>query len=263
MFFLLKRVAKTLLLPPAGLLLLAGLGAWLVLRRGASSAARRAGWTCILASLVTLWMLSVPVVSESLSRAVEHYPALDVTRPAGAQAIVILGGGAARIAPEYQGPAAGSELLERVSYGAYVARRTGLPLLISGGPLEALAMRATLERDFGIEPRWVIGDSHDTFTDAQLASRLLLPAGVRRILLVTSSRHEWRAAHEFMSSGFEVVPAPLHVWVSHRHVVSDYLPDPDALKESTEAMNEALGDLVRRVFDATHLRRHARTAAAA
>ena len=35
-------------------------------------------------------------------------------------------------APEYGGPAAGPGLLERLSYGAYVARRTGLPVLVSG-----------------------------------------------------------------------------------------------------------------------------------
>jgi len=58
MFVLLKRLTKTLLLPPAGPLLLAALGVWLVLRRGgASPAARKAGWALIIGGLTTLWVL--------------------------------------------------------------------------------------------------------------------------------------------------------------------------------------------------------------
>jgi uncharacterized SAM-binding protein YcdF (DUF218 family) len=256
MLFLLKKLGKTLLLPPGGLVLVAALGAWLVLRGGASPAARKAGWALILASIGALWLLSVPVVAESLSRAVERYPAFEPSRQTGAQAIVILGGGSARFAPEYGGPAASFELLERLSYGASLAHRTGLPVLISGDLAQAPAMRAVLQRDFGIEPRWIVGDSLDTFTDAQLSFGLLHPAGITRVVLVTSSNHEWRAAHEFMSTGLEVLPAPVHVWAAHAHEASDYVPQPLALVESTEALNEMVGDLVRRAFAATHLRRH-------
>jgi uncharacterized SAM-binding protein YcdF (DUF218 family) len=256
MFFALKTLLRSLLLPPAGLLLLVGFGVWLVLRWGTGSAARRAGWACIVSGVAALWLLSTPVVAEGLTRLVQHYPALDLARPVRAGAIVILAGGTHRTAPEYGGPAAGFELLERVSYGAYVARRTGLPVLVSGNPDEALAMRAVLARDFGIEARWVVSDSHDTFTDAQLSLQLLRAAGISRIVLVTSSSHEWRAAHEFASAGAEVEPAPVHVWLSHSHVLGDYLPSPLALLESTEALYEMLGDRVRQVFAATHLRRH-------
>jgi uncharacterized SAM-binding protein YcdF (DUF218 family) len=256
MFFLLKRLLKTLLLPPAGPLLLVALGVWLVLRRGASPAARKAGWACILGGVVSLWVLATPVVAEALTRAAEGYPALDPAQPLHAQAIVILAGGEARTAPEYGGPAAGGVLLERVSYGGYLARRTGLPVLISAPAREALAMRVVLGRDFGIEPRWVVSTSRDTFTDAQLSSQLLRPDGIASVALVTSSNHEWRAAREFESCGLNVVPAPVHVWAPRAREPSDYLPDPAALVESTEALNEVLGDVVRRVFAATHLRRH-------
>jgi uncharacterized SAM-binding protein YcdF (DUF218 family) len=256
MFFLLKRLLKTLLLPPAGPLLLASLGVWLALRRGASPAVRRAGSACILGGIVSLWLLATPVVADVLTRLAERYPALDPGQPLRAQAIVILAGGEGRIAPEYGGPAAGFELLERVSYGGYLARRTGLPVLISGSAREALAMRAVLGRDFGIEPRWVVSTSRDTFTDAQLSAQLLRPDGIASVALVTSSNHEWRAAHEFLSSGLQVVPAPVHVWAPYPHQPSDYLPEPLALLRSTEAVNEVIGDLVRRVFAATDLRRH-------
>lgn len=256
MFFTLKALLKAMALPPTGPLLLAACGAWLALRRRAGDAARRAGWACLLTGLATLWLLSTPVVAEGLVRLAGRYPALELTRPLRAQAVVILGGGSERIAPEYGGPALADELIERVSYGAFLARRTGLPVLISGARPEALAMRVVLARDFGITPRWVVSDSRDTFTDAELSAALLRPDGISRVALVTSSEHEWRAAHEFMSTGFEVEPAPVHVWAPHPHRPTDFLPGGLALHHSAAALNELLGDVVRRVFAVTHLRRH-------
>jgi uncharacterized SAM-binding protein YcdF (DUF218 family) len=256
MFITLKFLLRTLVLPPAGPLLLAGLSLWLLARRRTGGAARRAAVALITVSLATLWVLSMPVVAEALTRLAERYPALDLTRPLRAQAIVILGGGTQRLAPEYGEPAAGLELLERVSYGAYVARRTGLPVLVSGSAREALAMRATLARDFGITTHWVNGESRDTFDDAQLSARLLRADGVERIVLVTTGTHEWRAAHEFLSAGLAVEPAPVHVWAPHPHDFKDYLPEALGLLESREALYEILGDLVRQVLAATHLRAH-------
>jgi len=256
MFVTLKKLLGTLLLPPAGPLLLAALGVWLLARRGSGGVARKAGAALAVASLAALWLLSTPAIADGLTRLAEHYPALDLNRPVRGQAIVILGGGTARTAPEYGGPAVGFELLERVSYGAYLARRTGLPVLVSGSAHEALAMRATLARDFGITARWVNGESYDTFDDAQLSARLLKADRIGRIVLVTSSNHEWRAAQEFGSTGLAVEPAPVHVWAPHSHVFRDYLPDAAGLLQSTEALHEIVGDLARPLLAATHLRRH-------
>ena len=256
MFVTLKTFLGTVLLPPGGLVLLAVAGLWLLARGRAESAARASGWALVIASLAALWLLSTPVVADGLTRLAERYPALDPGQPLRARAIVILGGGTGRTAPEYGGPAAGGELLERVSYGAYLARRTGLPVLVSGSTREAAAMCATLARDFGITARWVDADSRDTFDDAQLSARLLRADGIARILLVTSSYHEWRAAREFESVGIAVDPAPVHVWAPRPRALEDYLPDPPGLVKSTEALRDILGNAVRPLLAATHLRRH-------
>jgi uncharacterized SAM-binding protein YcdF (DUF218 family) len=254
MFITVKTLLKTLVLPPAGLLILAFVGLWLLRRRG--GAAARIGLVLLVGALAALWLLATPAVGEALSRMAERYPALDLSRPVRAQAIVILGGGeAVADAPEYGGPAAGLELLERVSYGAFLARRTRLPVLVSGSAREALAMRTVLARDFMVEARWVDDQSRDTFDDARYSARLLRADGVRRILLVTSASHEWRAAHEFASAGLEVDPAPVHVWTRTEHGMTYYLPGSVALLRSGEALYELLGDAVRRLLAATHLRR--------
>ena len=145
-------------------------------------------------------------------------------------------------------------LLERIAYGAFLAHRTALPVLVSGTAAEALAMRVSLARDFGIQVRWVEERSRDTFQNAQFSSRLLKAAGVSRILLVTSSAHAWRASHEFASAGITVVPAPVGVWAPRETGLLRYLPAPTALARSSAALYELLGDLVRRALAALRLR---------
>jgi uncharacterized SAM-binding protein YcdF (DUF218 family) len=251
-----KLLLQMLVLPPAGPLLLTIAGLCLT-RLADRRGMRRVGWTLLIAGIATQWLLATPVVANVLSLSAQRCPPLDLTRPVEAGAIVILGGDwARREASEYGGaPAAGDGLLSRVAYGAYLAHRTGLPVLITGLPHEVRAMRASLSRDFGVEPRWIESESHDTFESAHLSSRILKPAGVRRIVLVTSAVHEWRAAHEFESAGLGVVPAPEAFWSWPGFGARRYWPSPSALKGSTDALHEIIGDLARRAMAAAGVRR--------
>jgi uncharacterized SAM-binding protein YcdF (DUF218 family) len=256
--FTLKLLLRTLVVPPAGPLLLAVTGA-VILGTRAGARARRAGWVLLAAGLAALWLLATPCVSDLLARAAQREPPLDLARPVAAQAIVILGGGLERIAaPEYGGAdAAGPWLLERLAYGAYLARRTGLPVLVSGTATEARAMRASLARDFALEPRWVENQSRDTFENAQFSARLLRAAGVSGIVLVTDADHAWRAAHEFAGAGFTVVPAPVGDWGSGQTGPDRFLPGSVALARSASALHELCGDLAREVLASLGLRRQA------
>lgn len=254
MLITLKMLLRTLVLPPAGLVILAALGTLLLLGRARS--VRRAGWALLFASLAALWLLSTPIVAEWLQRTVQRYPPLDLGQPVKADAIVILGGGEKRLsAPEYAGPAAGRGLLERLSYGAYLQRKTHLPVVVSGTASEALVMQATLMRDYGIQVTWADARSRDTFQNAQFSAQLLSANKLHRILLVTSAAHEWRAAQEFRSAGLEVVPAPTEVWEPPSEPRFRFVANGGDLQRSSEALYELLGDAVRRFFAATHLRR--------
>ncbi|HEY6823117.1 MAG TPA: YdcF family protein [Steroidobacteraceae bacterium] len=259
MFIALKTLLHTLLLPPGGPLLLAAAGAWLI-ARGTGGRLRRAGWVLLVAALATLWLLATPLVADALEAAAERCPALDLSRPVPAQAVVILGGAAGRLdAPEYGGePAAAWELLERLNYGAHIARRTGLPVAVSGSGDEVLAMNATLARDFGVATRWIEDRSRDTFENAQFCAALLRPLGIKSIVLVTSANHEWRAVQEFSGAGFAVVPAPVGLYVRHKVRLTSYVPNALALAASTAALYELIGDLARRAFEILHLRQHTR-----
>jgi uncharacterized SAM-binding protein YcdF (DUF218 family) len=250
MFLLrLKTLLRDLLLPPAGLLILGFFGLWLWSRRPQLARA------CIALSLGGLWLLSMPIVADTLTRLTEPYPALDWTQVAGTQAIVILGGGEHRNwAPEYGGPSADAVLLDRLAYGVYVSRRTGLPILVTGFHTEAIAMRDSLRRTFGVEARWVDAESYDTFQNAHHAMQLLRADGVHRVILITSGTHIRRSLHEFTAAGADVVPAPVGMIGSNEVRLDSFFPHPDALLHSYIAVYELVGESVRWFLATTHLR---------
>lgn len=249
MLILLKSLARNLVLPPAGPLILAVFGLVLMPRR------RRLGGVMVVTGVAALWLCATPVVADVLMRMAERYPSLDPAKPVNAQAVVILGGGGVRNAPEYGGLAMEGDPLGRVVYGAIVAKRTSLPILVTGTRDEAAAMSTTLSRDLGVNARWIENQSGDTFENARFSARLLRPAGVHRIIVVTSASHEWRAAHEFMAAGFEVIPAPVGGEAPRARGIMGYIPGPTGLERSYAAMYELLGEPVRELMAALHLRR--------
>jgi uncharacterized SAM-binding protein YcdF (DUF218 family) len=248
---LLKTITRNLILPPSGFLLLGFLGFALLKRR--PTMAR----VFLALSLVSLWVFSVPVIADALAGLVERDPPLDLSLPTGAQAVVILGGGGqVKRAPEYGGPAARPLLLERLTYGAYVARKTGLPVLVSGAQVEAAAMRETLQRNFDIPVRWVDDQAGDTFQNARNSVRMLKNDGIERVVLVTHASHMVRSAREFIAAGVQVVPAPTGFASTRGHSIEGYFPSPDGLMQSYTVLYELLGEQVQAFLAFTHLRRH-------
>ena len=251
MFWLqLKTLLKHLVLPPAGPMLLALIGIALINRR------RVLARTFMITGIGSLWLMSIPPISNAIAGLAQHYPPVDLVSASGAQAIVILGGGGQRaFAPEYGGPAADALLLERLTYGAFLSRKTGMPILVTGFFVEAQAMHDTLQRNFGIDARWVDNRAYDTYENARNSAQLLKADGVHQIILVTHASQMWRAVHEFADAGIESFPAPLGMRVDHEPGVARYLPNASALERSCSAVNELLGEPVRALLSATHLRR--------
>jgi uncharacterized SAM-binding protein YcdF (DUF218 family) len=246
----LKQLLKDLILPPAGPLLLALLGLLLLKVRP------RLARIFIVVSFASLWLLCTPIVSDALTGLVERYPPVDLGQAATAQAIVILGGGGQRpFAPEYQGPAAEPFLLERLSYGAYLAKKTGLPILVTGFSIEARAMHDSLQRNFGVETRWIDDQAFDTFQNARNTARILSAENVHRIVLVTRATHMPRSVQEFTDAGFDVVPAPVGILAPREFGVLKFIPNAEALIRSYAAIYELIGEPVRIFLSASHLRR--------
>lgn len=249
MIFELRILLRTLILPPACFLVLGFIGLALVRRH------RGLGVTLAAVSLAGLWLLSTPLIADALERIAAHYPALSLARPVAAQAIVILGGGGYREdAPEYRGPAPEYEMYDRLAYGAYVARHTGLPILVTGHGMEAITMQVSLARDFGTHTKWVDEAAQDTYDNAQNSARILRAAGITHVVLVTSDTHLWRAAHEFLAAGLSVVPAPADVWAPREVGSMRYVPTATGLVRSYRAVYELVGEGIRDLLVAIHLR---------
>jgi uncharacterized SAM-binding protein YcdF (DUF218 family) len=197
--------------------------------------------------VLSLLALSLPSVSGALLHSLDNRGALDLAQTREVQAIVILGGGIRRDAPEYGGDTLGRLTLERVRYGAWVARRTQLPVLASGGTVhggtaEAVLMKRALEEEFGVEVRWTEARSRDTRSNAGESAALLLPLGITRVLLVAHGFDMPRATAEFASAGLQVTAAPTMVAtgrVSADHPI-EWLPAMSALHGSYYALYELL-----------------------
>jgi len=137
----------------------------------------------------TLLVLSMPVISGLLVDSLNDSGPLDLADVRGAEAIVIPGGGTRRDALEYGGDTVGQLSLDRVRYGAVVAKRTGLPVLVSGGSpyggrTEAELMRQTLANvtsAYGAKFELSVDDSNPvTYNDPQLVEQTL--PTIRRVV---------------------------------------------------------------------------------
>ena len=106
--FLLKKALTALVLPPTGPLLLALIG--LAIERVRPRLGRSLAWI----GVVALAALSLPAISDALQRVLNESPALDLAQANRAQAIVVLGGGIRRAAPEYAGDTLGRSEERRV-----------------------------------------------------------------------------------------------------------------------------------------------------
>jgi uncharacterized SAM-binding protein YcdF (DUF218 family) len=244
--FGLRVVLRGLIMPPALQLLIAITGL-LVWRRRA-----RLGFALCAIGIVSLWLLSTPFIADAIAHSAEDYPALHPAHltpaQAQAQAIVILGGGFRRDAPEVGAdtPSITGDL--RLIEGARVARATHLPVAISGAPPEAAAMRSFMESDLQVPVRWVEGESWTTRQNAEFSARMLRPLGIDRIILVTSSPHMTRAVGDFTAAGFQVTAAPADMVTRDDPGLFWLLPSAHALTRSEAAIYEWTGRLFHRFF---------------
>jgi uncharacterized SAM-binding protein YcdF (DUF218 family) len=237
-----KILVVALILPPGGPLLLIA-GGLLALRR-----AKRLGAALAWLGVTALLVLSMPIVSASLTLLMDDAPVFGPRNASTAEAIVILGGGMRRAAPEYGGDTLNCLTLERVRYGAWLAEQTGLPILVTGGyrfagPSEAQVMRQALEKEFRIPVRWVEGISRNTHENAILSAKVLREFGLRRIILVSHAVDIRRARSEFEKAGFEVVPAPTVVPQPSLDSYKELMPDAAALQSSTLVLYELMANV--------------------
>lgn len=235
------------LIAPLNIVLLLLAFAWLFRRRGARSA------RLLLAGLLLLLTASLPAVAHGLMGVLEsEYPILPVVDLPEADAIVLLGGTVVSLQP----PRVEAEEMAgaRVQRALRLFRAGKAPVIVcsGGNPYrgpdgevrsESDDMRDLLV-DLGVPESAVRreAESRNTNENARYSAALLRELSAKKILLVTSAFHMRRAAALFRREGFDVIAAP-----SDPRAVSSpwrwnaWMPGPDSLRMTTQAINEIVG----------------------
>ena len=230
-----------LLLPPTGCIVLIAAG--LLLRGGWRRFGRRLTW----ASLITLILLGMPVVADNMLRTLE--PNLPTTPPADRppQAIVVLSAESIHTPEEDLGARPGLLTLDRLRTAAMLHRRTGLPILVSGGaphlgaPSLAAVMARSLHDDFQSPARWIEPKSADTWENARFSADILRAEGISSIYLVTHAWHMRRALLAFHATGLTVTAAPTSLDQPPELDLDDFIPRAGGWQTSYFALHEWIG----------------------
>jgi uncharacterized SAM-binding protein YcdF (DUF218 family) len=253
-----KPLVAALLLPPVPFLLLVLVGARLMFKR------QLLAWLLLLVAVLGLWLCSTTAVSRALTLgALQAPPALtaaevaDIKRNPGKTAIVVLGGGRRTLAPEYGVSTLNARSVERLRYGIWLSRETGVPVLFAGGvgrgeqqgQTEGDIAKNMAEREFRHPLRWVENQSRDTHENARLSVALLRPQGIERVILVTHAYHLPRALRNFEEAGaagtnaapLRTVGAAVGRPVPGPWKLNDWLPSLRGMEETWLALHELLG----------------------
>lgn len=236
-----RGILLTLAIPPTGFVVLIVVG--LLLRGGWQRFGRRLTW----ASLIALILFGMPVVSYSMLLALET--GLPLIPPADhpPQAIIVLGGEVIRAHQERLGIRPGLLTLDRLRTGAALHRRTGLPILVTGGttqpntPAVGLVMAQSLDDDFQAPARWVESASVDTWENARLSADILRAEGITSAYVVTHAWHMRRALLAFQDTGLIVTAAPTALDDPLGPNLSDFLPRAGGWQTGYFAIHEWIG----------------------
>lgn len=286
-----KPILTTLVLPPVPFLLLILIGARLILPR------RGVGYLVLLVGVIGVWLSNCQGVAVWLQDHVLRPPqalgaaSLGRLEGVGRQyvqrdvaaggrkggrilssvvppaAIIVLGAGRESVSKAYGTADLTSHSAERLRYGVWLARRTGLPLGFTGGvgwaqrgdegPAEA-DIAAYIARDaYGVNMRWIESQSADTRGNAALTITMLADQRVPEVVIVTDAFHMPRARRDFelaaqrradMHPGepvIKVTPAPMGFWQHEDRSLFDWLPSAAGAVGVRMALKECLAALLK------------------
>jgi uncharacterized SAM-binding protein YcdF (DUF218 family) len=238
----LTQLIERLIVPPGGPLLLILLGLLWIRRPRRALALAGTG-------LALLYLSSTGIVAGSLSSILEtRYPPLGQLPPQ-AEAIVVLGAGRNYSTPEFGGDTVNAIWLERLRYAALLQRRSGLPLLVTGGspphesPSVAELAAPVLEQELGIPVAWYETESRNTYENALYSKRLLESEGIGRVIVVTHAMHMPRAMWSFREVGLEAWAAPTAFESAGppSGLPNQLIPKAEAMLATRYALHELLG----------------------
>lgn len=286
-----KPILTALALPPVPFLLLILIGARLILPR------RGLGYLVLMVGVLGVWLSNCQGVAVWLQdRVIQPPQALSsaswarleavgrqyLQRDAAAGgrkggrtltsvvppvAIMVLGGGRESVSKAYGTADLSAHSAERLRYGVWLAKRTGLPMGFTGGvgwaqrgdegPAEA-DIAAHIARDmYGINMRWTESQSADTRGNAALTIAMLAEQRVPEVVIVTDAFHVRRALRDFELAAqhhvdlhpgepvIKVTPAPMGFWQHEDRAFFDWVPSAGGAVGVRLALKECLAALLK------------------
>jgi uncharacterized SAM-binding protein YcdF (DUF218 family) len=242
MLWNLGNAVGVLVAPPAILFFLMALGLWHARTRWGLKVA----WTALL----ILWLLSTPIVANTLYDRLLTRGAVPVNpaeMPKTNAAIVVLPAGKVPAGEYPDGETAAPLTVQRARYAVTLAKATGLPLVIPGGKHRGVLSEAELTRRFvEIELGQPVALIEERSLDTrQSALNLVEPLRARKIqtvVLVTDARHMPRASQAFAEAGFNVIRAPMAIRAGESKLTAvSFLPSALALLASYDVSHELVG----------------------
>jgi uncharacterized SAM-binding protein YcdF (DUF218 family) len=236
-----KGFLLTFVMPPTGMITLLLAGLLLTLRR------RRAGLALIWVGTLGLYLLGTPFIANNMLLALETDLPTEPPADHKPAAIVVLGGEIIRSHTSQLHARPGPLTFERLQTAAALARKTGLPILVSGGltqadtPAVATVMAKSLTDDFGVPPRWIEDESADTWENARLSAAILHNEGIDSIYVVTNSWHMPRALLSFAGTDLHVTAAPTPLDDPLAPQLWDFMPQATSWVTSFYALHEWIG----------------------
>lgn len=237
--FLLKKVLSYLILPP-------GIYIILLVVIGVISRKRKVPMLLAYIGALSLYLISIEPVKDAL-----FYPLETRYKPPGeleGDAIVILGGGA------YNSGYLKVSSYKRLVEGFILHRRTGKPIVLSGGASIGVIPEAKVMEDllleFGVDRSKIYADleSRDTEENALKVKEICIKIGCRRPILVTSAFHMQRAVMMFRRVGLEVIPYPTDFRFEGKYNLYSLFPKSSVFYDSSTAIREYVGILFYRLL---------------
>ncbi len=247
-----KRVLEILIMPPTSLYL--GVVCGLAIRALAGRLQahqrflRRAGTSLASLSAALLVTLSIPQVAWCLLDSLQTSEAIPPTaQTIEADAILVLSGDVDCDPPEYGPDQPGTISLQRCRYAAALSKRTGVPILISGGVLRpdrrpvSEVLRDFVQDELHVPVRWTEGRSLTTRQNARFSAEILAAEGITKVAVVTHAWHMPRAIDVCEAAGFEVLPAPTAAATPPHNLRAALVPRARSFRDSSWALHEWVG----------------------
>ncbi len=155
--------------------------------------------------------------------------------------VVVLGGGT------YNRGDLKSDAMKRLITAFVLHKRTGLPIILSGGSALNNLPESSIMKQFllelGVNESLILTDkrSRDTVENAFYVKKLCEKIGCKSIILVTSAYHMYRAVRTFEKAGLVVVPYPTDYKTDRKYNLFSFFPKMSVLNDTYRALREYIG----------------------